>query len=289
MQNSELLQKLFALVKEERRIGAEILELLLEIERRKAYAELGYDGLFSFCVKELRYSEAQAYRRIQAMRALQQNPELKQQIESGAMTVTTVSQVQTFITQQQRQGTPLERGEAKALFSEFENKSSREVEEGIQALSGIDPTVQKLQIELDAGLAAAWAEAKNLSAHRTRGQEAQILRMLLDEWLERHRPDRRRTSSSAPKVSTETTTETEAATGPEGERTLSARLRRAVWARDGGRCQNCGSRFAVQIDHIHPISMGGGHGLDNLRLLCRSCNLAAGIRQFGPEKMRRTG
>lgn len=97
--NLELIQEVIRLVDEERRIGIEILERLQEIERRKAYVEIGYDGLFSFCVKELKYSEAQAVRRIQAMRAMTELPELKEKIQSGALTVTTVSQVQTHLRQ----------------------------------------------------------------------------------------------------------------------------------------------------------------------------------------------
>ena len=46
-----LIEKIKNLVKEERRIGVEVLECLREIERVKAYANLGYSGLFSFCVK----------------------------------------------------------------------------------------------------------------------------------------------------------------------------------------------------------------------------------------------
>src|SRR5437773_2281437 len=76
------------LVQEERRIGIEILDLLWEIERRKAYAELGYDGLYSFCVRELKFTESQAFQRIQAMRALKSTPALNQviknKIESGS-------------------------------------------------------------------------------------------------------------------------------------------------------------------------------------------------------------
>jgi hypothetical protein len=136
MKNSELIQKIQVLVKQERRIGVEILELLDQIEHQKAYSELGYDGLFSFCVKELRYSEAQAYRRIQAMRALKQVPELKHQIRSGRMTVTTVSQVQTYLNEEKKNGMKLERHEVAATFEQFADQSAKEVEVTIQELRG---------------------------------------------------------------------------------------------------------------------------------------------------------
>lgn len=51
MKNAALFEKVKGLVNQERRIGVEILECLYEIETRKAYAELRYDGLYSYCVR----------------------------------------------------------------------------------------------------------------------------------------------------------------------------------------------------------------------------------------------
>ena len=47
--------------------------------------------------------------------------------------------------------------------------------------------------------------------------------------------------------------------------------RRAVFARDGHRCQYC-SRAAENIDHVVPRSRGGEHSWDNVVASCRSCN-----------------
>lgn len=311
MKNKELIEKVLTLVQQERRIGVEILELLREIEMRKAYADLGYDGLFSFCVKELRYSEAQAYRRIQAMRALKQVPGLKEQIESGRMTVTTVSQVQTYLNEERRKGEPLSGEQAAATFERFADHSAKEVEAGLLTLKGeaIHPT---MVVELTPELSAQWTRVRELSAHKTRGQTPEIFQMLMRDWLQRHDPEAaaakqnqserpkepgssartspagtmsRRASSFSRKVSLAG----ERATSPSAEtRAVPAALRRQVWARDEGGCQKCDSRFALQVDHLRPLAKGGEHSLENLRLLCRSCNLAEGIRVFGVEKMRRT-
>jgi len=48
--NSELLEQTHSLVKEERRIGIQILHRLKEISRRRIYLELGYSSLFT-CVR----------------------------------------------------------------------------------------------------------------------------------------------------------------------------------------------------------------------------------------------
>lgn len=47
--------------------------------------------------------------------------------------------------------------------------------------------------------------------------------------------------------------------------------RRAVFARDGHRCQYC-SRTAENIDHVVPRSRGGEHSWENVVASCRSCN-----------------
>jgi len=47
--------------------------------------------------------------------------------------------------------------------------------------------------------------------------------------------------------------------------------RRAVFARDGHRCQYCGAS-AENIDHVIPKSRGGRHAWDNVVAACRPCN-----------------
>ena len=47
--------------------------------------------------------------------------------------------------------------------------------------------------------------------------------------------------------------------------------RRAVFARDGHRCQYCDSP-AENIDHVIPRSKGGTHSWENVVAACRPCN-----------------
>lgn len=52
-----------------------------------------------------------------------------------------------------------------------------------------------------------------------------------------------------------------------------------LYGRQGGACVGCLQRFPrrnMTVDHIRPQSMGGGHGIGNLQLLCAACNSLKG-------------
>lgn len=78
-----------------------------------------------------------------------------------------------------------------------------------------------------------------------------------------------------------------------GGRYIPARVKRAVWQRDEGRCtwrfddgRPCGSRDALEFDHVRPFAKGGrSDDARNVRLLCRLHNRmaaeAAGILSGG--------
>ena len=70
-----------------------------------------------------------------------------------------------------------------------------------------------------------------------------------------------------------------AATDP--DRAIPQALKREAWARDQAKCCNCGSQHSLELDHIHPIALGGPSTPDNLRLLCKNCNQRAAIHKLG--------
>lgn len=49
--------------------------------------------------------------------------------------------------------------------------------------------------------------------------------------------------------------------------------RRAVFARDGYRCQYCGATARLTVDHVVPKSRGGRSSWDNVVTSCAPCNV----------------
>ena len=317
MNNISLFLRIKKLVSTERRIGVAILECLYEIERRRAYAELRYDGLYTYCVKELGFTESQAYQRISAMRALKEIPELKPMIESGSLSVSSVSKVQTHLKQAMKSGERLEAAGKLELFQAMQNCTSREVEVKLAEVRG-ESVNEKLVLELDEELQSLWLKVKGLAAHRSGGHPAEVLRIIAKEWLAKNNPAEKpiRKSTRKPTRKLEAGRDSRRAvpwserfqkqltvsppakpmTTGESERTrnslprkrfIPAALRREVWRRDAAKCTRCDSIYALEIDHRKPFALGGNHALENLRLLCSACNQFEAVKAFGLSKMAR--
>src|SRR4051794_23834027 len=111
LSDGELHLETDGLVKEERRVGTEILHRLRENERRRLYASMGYSSLFQYCVEALKYSESAAFRRISAMRLLAEIPEVEGAIQEGRLSLSTACQAQSFFLAQKKQGAVLPKRE----------------------------------------------------------------------------------------------------------------------------------------------------------------------------------
>jgi hypothetical protein len=63
-------------------------------------------------------------------------------------------------------------------------------------------------------------------------------------------------------------------------KTLGPKLRFTIMQRDGGKCTMCGATAKdgakLEVDHIHPVSAGGGNDPANLTTLCQRCNVGKG-------------
>ena len=78
-----------------------------------------------------------------------------------------------------------------------------------------------------------------------------------------------------------------AAGSTRGSRHVAAAVRRAVWARDGGRCAfigdggRCNERGFLEYHHVKPFAEGGETTVENLELRCRAHNAYEAAEHFG--------
>ena len=77
-------------------------------------------------------------------------------------------------------------------------------------------------------------------------------------------------------------------------RHIPAEVRRQVAERDGHQCtyvdtsgRRCPERGLVEFHHVRPFGKGGGHEVDNIRLLCRAHNTGAARHDYGEQLMER--
>ena len=103
LKDQELPKATADLVQRERRVLTLVLHHLREVERRRLFSDLGHPSFFEYCVRELKYSEGQAGRRIQAMRLLKELPEIEPMIMSGSLSLTNLSQAQSYFRDVQKQ------------------------------------------------------------------------------------------------------------------------------------------------------------------------------------------
>jgi len=107
----------------ERDATVELLQLLMEIERRDLHLALGHSSLFVYCTRILRLSEQSAYRRITAARAARRFPRLIEFLADGSLTLSSVSLLAPQLTP----------GIADSLIEAARFKTTREVERLIAA------------------------------------------------------------------------------------------------------------------------------------------------------------
>jgi hypothetical protein len=128
--NQVLLEDFQQLLVSEKLTKAEIVEYVREIDRRRLYIDQGYTSLFSFLTKGRGYTPASAQRRIDSARLLDSMPELKEDLESGALNLTQVSMMAHAVRQKQKEepGVKVSSEEKQELLNKVKNQDTRESE-----------------------------------------------------------------------------------------------------------------------------------------------------------------
>lgn len=314
-----LLEQTRKLVAEERRITTELLHHLREVDRRRCFADLGFGSLFAYLVEGLGYSESAAQRRISAMRLLKEIPELEEKLRTGAISLSVAAQAQQLFRQEAKLEKPLTPDAKREILSSLEGKSTREAEKALlphsslpaslipDRVRALSESASEVRFVASPELLDDLERLRGLLAHShpqlSLGELVQLLAKLALAKLDpaREPKTRQKETVAAPEVKSRLP-EPEIcliapATNPIPARTrfIPAPLRRQIWQRDGGCCafvdpvtkRTCGSRHALQVDHLTPVALGGKSTPPNLRLLCFQHNQRAAIRIFGRRRMER--
>ena len=317
----ELVLSLKKLVATERKVTADILVYIREVERRRLYFDYSCTSLFDFLLRELGYTRASAQRRIDSARLLAEIPEMKTDLESGALNLSQVSLLAQSIRQKQKE-TPAvkilsaEKTEILELIKDKDFETSQKII--AQKLDIEVKTFEKKRVQQDESVRyevtlskeqnEILTKARELSSHVLPGSTFnELIVLLAEEYIKRKNPaapkrvysrkDAVASNKKSPMVSSNSelnlqknSTDIEGANDPKVSlrRAVSAEVRRNVFRRDQS-CQwrdhrerkKCGSKFQLELDHVQPVWAGGRSDADNLQLLCRQHNQYKYRREAG--------
>lgn len=255
-----LLQDTKLLAQQYRTITASFLLHIKEIEQRKLYTELGYTSLFTYIVQELGFSESSASRRITAMKMVKEIPELEKKIETGELTLSNLGKAANVFKQENITDVKFK----KEVLATIENTSTRTCEKTLNEIIGpssllisAPPKTYPLHLSLSEENFNKYEQIRELLAHKKRNKE-EIFSIIFDSTIEKLTSKKFKTHSK--KI-----------TSSSNSRYITASIKKAVYLRDKV-CQKCGSKNALEFDHIKPFALGGKSTEENLRILCRNCN-----------------
>jgi 5-methylcytosine-specific restriction endonuclease McrA len=302
LSDADLVARLPLLVQAERHAMADVIEHLVEVERRRLYLSQAMSSLYRYCIDQLGYSEDAALKRHRVATLALRLPRVLDELRAGSLHLTALFLLSKHLTEDN----------ASALLAETRGKSRRQVEEliarrfprpdvlpSVTLLAGPGSTCPgtgqpddrarleplspgRVWVEFTAGaeFGDKLEKARQLLSHAIPGGDlAQIMERALDALLEKE--TRRRFGAGKPRKRRKL---------QEGSRHIPVEVRRAVWERDGGQCtfvdtegRRCTARSYLTFEHQDPHACGGPPTTDNLCLLCSAHNAASAREVFGEE------
>lgn len=263
--DKQLLIDTKSLASYERKITAQLLHHLKEIESRKLFSEIGHRSLFSYMTSELGFSESAAIRRINAARMLKSIPELEKKIENGDLTLSNLNKAADKF----KQDNITDKEFQKEVLATIENTSTKECEKVLSEIIipnnlPIEPVriFHPIHINMSDGTYNKFEEVRGLLAHRRLNRD-EMFSKIFEITSEQLKKEKFKTHSKLPPASSDS-------------RYIPAGLKKAVAERDK-KCVKCGSTYALEVNHIIPYALGGKTELGNLNLLCFNCNQRARI------------
>jgi 5-methylcytosine-specific restriction endonuclease McrA len=275
MSDQQLLNSAKGAVKREKGLTTTVLDHLQEVERRRAYCDLGISSLFRYCVEILDYSEAEASYRVNATRLVAASPLAKKEIKRGKLSLSSASKITQHLKNEQKHGVKPTSTEVEEIVRHAKGRSTRQLEVMLDQIS-TTPKEKSQKVMINQRVQKKIEKIRQ-SIGDNNASDVEIIEMLLNDKLatiaklKQQRQSKRRSKNP---------------------RYIDRQLREEVMSRSGGRCEHvteegkrCRARLHLQIDHRTPIALGGKSTSKNLRHLCFAHNQRAAIKIFGIEKI----
>ena len=125
LSDDELLHRLGELVTNSRRIEADLVAHIAEVDERRLYAREACPSMFVYCTERLHLSEPEAYLRITVARAARKHPILLAMLRDGRLHLSGVALLAPLLTEENRD----------AVLERARNCSKRRIEELVAELS----------------------------------------------------------------------------------------------------------------------------------------------------------
>lgn len=135
LSNHDLVQSLGALFDHERRTTHFILLHLKEIQTRKLYADMGFPDLFTMLVRFFKQSESAANQRLQALRLMNDVPEIKERLVAGELNLSTLAMAQRQIRREEKvTGVKVAAAKKAEIVKRISSKTMAEAEKELLSL-----------------------------------------------------------------------------------------------------------------------------------------------------------
>ncbi len=360
--DDELLRSLARVLRQSRRVEADLVAHIAEVDERRLYAREAAPSMHAYCIELLHLSEPETALRIHVARASRKHPVLLEMLRDGRIHLSGIALLAPHLTARNCPG----------LLKRATHKTKRQIEEIVAELTprpDVAAGMRKLPTPRSNGEGRTAEDGRSAlddlpgvvagTVPRSRPDDFGAPKSLMGGAMGReHRPDDVRDRltleprpvarvqplaparyqvrftasqelhdklerlqalmrSSVPdgdlgaiidaavteklqrleagklgKTKTPRKSLAETDTTPMS-RHIPAAVRRAVWARDGGRCtyvdargRRCEARERLEFHHHgKPFGRGGDHSVDNVKVACRTHNALMAEREYGRAKM----
>ena len=295
--DSELTLNIKQLVQIDRDNLITLIAHLQEFEGRRLFSEYGYDSMFSYCIKELRYTEQETIYRLRTSRLIKKCPELATSLKNGEINLTQAQMLNTFINNQEKQGKSLDKTQMLATADQIKNKSAKESMSILNLIEGKSPVKKEnslreigdgnylLKVTINNETAQLLKKIQGLLAHK-KTIDANNLEEVINRMCELSLDELEPPPPSSTSVNTsEDSTKNKS-------RYIPAVVKSIDYHRANGQCEyvspngkKCNAIHALEYSHITPFAYGGGSSADNLKLYFRNHNQRDAINIFGATHM----